>query len=112
MTLRDAKGMCEAISRPTMRFVPVKTGEQQAALMLAGTREGLTRRRTQISNAIRGYAAEFRMTAAQGLDQIEPLLARLAQDERMPELAREVFAFSRPGIRAVADRNCWRSRPG
>jgi transposase len=76
-----------------MRFVPVKTVEQQAALMLAGLREQMIARRTQISNTIRGYAAEFGITVAQGLNQIEPLLARLAQDESVPELARDLFAL-------------------
>jgi transposase len=90
---RDAEGLCEAMSRPTMQFVPVKTEEQQAALMLAGTRERLVARRTQVSNAIRGYAAEFGVTAAKGLDKIEPLLARIAQDESLPELARGLFAM-------------------
>lgn len=90
---RDAEGLCEAMSRPTMRFVPVKTAEQQAALVLAGLREQMIARRTQISNTIRGYAAEFGITVAQGLNQIEPLLARLAQDENVPELARDLFAL-------------------
>ena len=90
---RDAEGLCEAMSRPTMQFVAVKTEEQQAALMLAGMRERLVARRTQVSNAIRGYAAEFGVTAAKGLDKIEPLLARIAQDESLPELAREMFAM-------------------
>jgi transposase len=52
----DAEALCEAMSRPTMRFVPAKTAEQQAAQMLAGTRDRLIRRRTQLTNAIRGYA--------------------------------------------------------
>jgi transposase len=90
---RDAEALCEAMSRPTMRFVPVKTAEQQAALMLAGIRERLIARRTQLSNAIRGYAAEFGVTAAKGLDKIEPLLAQIAQDESLPALARELFAM-------------------
>jgi transposase len=90
---RDAEGLCEAMSRPTMQFVPVKTEEQQAALMLAGVRQQLIARRTQLSNAIRGYAAEFGLTAAKGLDKIEPLLARIAQDESLPALAREMFAI-------------------
>jgi transposase len=90
---RDAEGLCEAMSRPTMRFVPVKTAEQQAALMLAGIRERLIARRTQLSNAIRGYAAEFGITAAKGLDKIEPLLKQIAQDESVPTLARELFAM-------------------
>jgi transposase len=90
---RDAEGLCEAMSRPTMRFVPVKTAEQQAALMLAGQREQMVARRTQLGNMIRGYAAEFGVTEAKGLDKIEPLLARIAQDESVPALARELFAI-------------------
>jgi transposase len=88
----DAEAICEAMSRPTMRFVPVKTAEQQAALMLAGVRDQLVRRRTQLSNTIRGYAAEFGLVTAKGLDKIEPLLARIAADETLPALARELFA--------------------
>jgi transposase len=88
----DAEAICEAMSRPTMRFVAVKTTEQQAALMLAGRRDGLIRRRTQLSNTIRGYAAEFGLIAAKGLDKIEPLLTRIAAEEDLPELARELFA--------------------
>jgi len=90
---RDAEGLCEATGRPTMRFVPVKTAEQQAALMLAGVREQMITRRTQLSNAIRGYAAEFGITVAKGLDKIEPLLKQLAHDESVPALARESFAI-------------------
>jgi transposase len=89
---RDAEALCEAMSRPRMRFVPAKSVDQQAALMLAGIREALIARRTQISNAIRGYAAEFGLMAAKGLDKIEPLLARIAQDESLPALVRELFA--------------------
>ena len=59
----DAAGGCEAMSRPSMRFVPVKTAEQQAALMLAGVRESIVRERTQLTNMIRGYAAEFGVVA-------------------------------------------------
>jgi len=88
----DAEAICEAMSRPSMRFVPVKTAEQQAALMLAGTRDRLVRRRTQLSNAIRGYAAEFGLIAAKGLDKIEPLLARIASDATLPALAKDLFA--------------------
>ena len=50
-----------------MRFVPVKTAEQQAALMLVGLRDRLIRQRTQLANAIRGYAAEFGLVAAKGI---------------------------------------------
>jgi transposase len=63
----DAEALCEAMSRPTMRFVPAKSAEEQAALMLVGVRDRLIRNRTQLSNAIRGYAAEFGLTAAKGI---------------------------------------------
>jgi transposase len=89
---RDAEAICEAMSRPRMRFVPVKNAEQQAALMLAGVRDQLVARRTQLSNTIRGYAAEFGLIAARGLDKIEPLLARIAADPALPALAQELFA--------------------
>jgi transposase len=89
---RDAEAVCEAMSRPRMRFVPVKTTEQQAALMLVGIRDQLTARRTQLSNMIRGYAAEFGLVAAKGLDKIEPLLGRIAADTTVPALAKELFA--------------------
>jgi transposase len=88
----DAEALCEAMSRPTMRFVPVKTAEQQAGLMLVGMRDRLVRTRTQLTNAIRGYAAEFGLIAARGLDKIEPLLVRIAGEETLPRLARELFA--------------------
>lgn len=90
----DAEAICEAMSRPRMqeRFVPVKSTEQQAGLMLAGVRDQLIARRTQLSNTIRGYAAEFGLVAAKGLDKIEPLLARIVTDETVPELARTLFA--------------------
>jgi transposase len=88
----DAEGICEAMSRPRMTFVPVKTAEQQAALMLAGMRDQLIARRTQVSNTIRGYAAEFGLVAAKGLEKIAPLLARIARDATLPALARELFA--------------------
>jgi transposase len=90
----DAEAICEAMSRPRLQklFVAVKTSEQQAAQMMAGRREGLVRRRTQLTNTIRGYAAEFGHVAAKGLDKIDPLLARIAGDDAVPELARGLFA--------------------
>src|SRR5580692_12117411 len=89
----DAEAICEAMSRPTMRFVPVKTAEQQAALMLVGVRERLVSNRTQLSNVIRGYAAEFGITASKGLIRIEQLLERVATDDTLPTMTRELFAL-------------------
>lgn len=89
----DAEALCEAMSRPTMRFVTVKTADQQAALMLVGVRQRLLHNRTQLANAIRGFAMEFGVVAAKGMCRIEPLLERLAADGSLPELARELFAM-------------------
>jgi transposase len=81
------------MSRPTMRFVPVKTAEQQAALMMVGLRDRLIRNRTRLSNAIRGYAAEFGLTAAKGKAHLVSLLERIQADESLPIAARELFSF-------------------
>ena len=89
---RDAEAGCEAMSRPTMQFVPVKSAEAQAALMLMGVRDRMVRNRTKLTNAIRGHAAEFGLITAKGLAKIEPLLERIAADESLPALARDLFA--------------------
>jgi transposase len=88
----DAEALCEAMGRPTMRFVPVKTTEQQAALMMVGLRDRPIRNRTQLSNSIRGYAAEFGLTATKGKAHLVTLLDRIQADENVPILARELFA--------------------
>lgn len=89
----DVEALCEAMSRPTMRFVPVKTAEQQAALMLIGMRGRLVRNRTQLANAIRGNAAEFGLTVAKGMSRIAELLRQIAADDSLPALARDLFAL-------------------
>ena len=99
----DAAGLCEAMSRPTMRFVPVKSAEDQAALMLVGVRNRLVRNRTQLANSIRGYAAEFGLIAGKGLCRIEPLLTRIEADETLPFLARKLFAQMGHDYRALDD---------
>jgi len=89
----DAAAICEAMSRPKIRerFVAVKSAEQSAAQMLLGARDGLLHRRTQLSNIIRGHAAEFGLVTPKGLAHIKPLLERIAGDETVPELAKELF---------------------
>jgi transposase len=67
-----------------MRFVAPKTAEQQAALMLVSLRDRLVRSRTQLTNAIRGHAAEFGVIASRGLDKIDSLLALIVTDESIP----------------------------
>ena len=90
----DAEAVCEAMSRPKVqeRLVPIKSVEQSAAQMLLGVRESLVKRRTQLTNTIRGHAAEFGLVAAKGLDKIQPLLTRIAADDSLPALAKEMFA--------------------
>ena len=88
----DAEAICEAMSRPTMRFVPVKTAEQQAALTMLGVRDLLVKQRTMLINAIRGHAAEFGLTVAKGPKQVNELLQRLASEEGVPALAREMVS--------------------
>jgi transposase len=89
----DAAALCEAMSRPTMRFVPVKSVEQQAALMMITVRDRLVRNRTQLANAIRGHAAEFGLTTAKGMAYVDKLLNRIAAEPTLPELARRLFAM-------------------
>src|SRR6266849_1230861 len=62
----DAAAICEAMSRPGMRFVPIKSAEQQASLMVLRVRDLLVKQRTAVINAIRGHAAEFGVSAAKG----------------------------------------------
>lgn len=81
----DAEAICEAVSRPTMRFVPVKTAEQQSVLMLHRTRDLLVRQRTMLINSLRGQLAEFGLIAPQGVWRI-PELHALAQDASRTEL--------------------------
>ena len=84
----DAAAICEAVSRPSMRFVPVKTVEQQAALMLHRSRDLLIRQRTQLINALRAHLAELGLVAATGVDGLKSLLVivRDASEKRqLPE---------------------------
>jgi len=86
----DAAAICEAVTRPTMRFVAVKSAEQQSVLMLHRTRDLMVRQRTMLVNAIRAHLAEFGIVAAVGLPRVKELLAVIAneEDERLPPLAR------------------------
>src|ERR1700757_330254 len=87
----DAEAICEAVRRPTMRFVQVKSAEQQGGLMLHRTRDLLMRQRTQVINALRAHLAELGIVAAQGREGIKELLAIIANDAntQLPDNARE-----------------------
>jgi transposase len=89
----DAEAICEAVVRPTMRFVPGKTAEQQAAVLLHRGRERLVRQRTMLVNAFRAHLAEFGVIAPQGLRNVGKLIAiiRDEEDASLPTLARQVL---------------------
>jgi transposase len=86
----DAEAICEAVSRPNMRFVETKTAEQQSCLMLHRTRHLFIRQQTAVINAIRSQLAEFGVVAPVGRRGVDQLLAIVADpaDKRFPELAR------------------------
>jgi transposase len=99
----DAEAICEAVRRPTMRFVRVKTAEQQGQLMQHRTRDLLMRQRTQLINALRAHLAELGIVAAQGREGIQELLAIVAdrKDQRIPIDARASLMLLAAQLQAV-----------
>ena len=92
--MADAEAICEAIRRPTMRFVETKTPEQQSCLMLHRTRHLFIRQQTAVINAIRAHLAEFGIVAPVGRNGVEELLNVVADpsDKRVPDIARACLA--------------------
>src|SRR5262245_3063802 len=90
----DAEAICEAVRRPTMRFVETKTPEQQSCLMLHRTRHLVVRQLNAVTNALRAHLAEFGIVAPIGRRGVEELLAVIADtnDRRVPEVARACLA--------------------
>jgi transposase len=88
----DAEAICEAVTRPSMRFVPVKDSDQQAVLMMHRARNLLVRQRTMLINALRAHLAEFGIIAPQGLRHVDQLIAAIeAESTALPELARSIL---------------------
>jgi transposase len=88
----DAAAICEAVTRPSMRFVAIKSAEQQALLMLHRTRDLLVRQRTQLINAMRAHLAELGLVAAQGRDGLTSLIGIVRDEEsHIPDLARKAL---------------------
>ena len=88
----DAAAICEAVTRPSMRFVPVKTVDQQAVLMLHRGRALLVRQRTMLVNALRAHMAEFGFIAAKGLVHVEELVEAIEDDETpIPDFALSIL---------------------
>lgn len=86
----DAEAICEAMARPSMRFVPVKSEGEQAAAMLLSVRDLLIKQRTMLVNAIRGHAAEFGVIGAKGVARVTDVLVRAQGD--LPPLAWELLS--------------------
>ncbi len=99
----DAEAICEAVRRPTMRFVRIKSAEQQGQLMQHRTRDLLMRQRTQVINALRAHMAELGIVAAQGREGTKALLAIIADDgdERLPVDARASLIVLAPPSGAI-----------
>jgi transposase len=102
----DAEAICEAVTRPTMRFVPVKGEEQQGILVLHRTRELLIRQRTMLINALRGHLAEFGIVMRQGRAGVATLVTLVEHDEHdlIPEIARKALLAVVDQLRDAHDR--------
>jgi transposase len=99
----DAEAICEAVTRPNMRFVPTKTVEQQSGLMLHRARHLLIRQQTAVINSIRAYLAEFGIVVPVGRRGVEHLLDVVADtaERRLPEVARACLAALSSQLRAL-----------
>jgi transposase len=104
----DAAAICEAASRPDVKFVPVKTVEQQGILALHTARSLLVKQQTMLANAIRGLATEFGHVVPKGLHNLEPLVALVNDDEAMPAQGRQAVGelHKRFGELANAIQSC------
>ena len=89
----DAEAICEAVGRPNMRFVPVKTGEQQAVLSLHRARQGYVKTRTAQANQVRGLLAEFGIVIPQGIGHIAKRLPEILEDGEndLPGMMRQLL---------------------
>jgi len=100
----DAEAICEAALRPTMRFAPLKSREQQAVLMIHRTRDLLVRQRTMLINALRGHMSEFGIVVAQGRCNVGKLIDIVEDesDDRLPVLARQTLQTFVEQLRSAA----------
>src|SRR5262245_29077771 len=102
----DAEAIAEAVTRKTMRFVPVKSAEQQAMAVLVKSRALLVRQRTQASNALRAHLAEFGIIAGTGITKVAELIA-IARDESVSAFRRWL---GRPCARSLSRSRAWQGR--
>jgi len=97
----DAEACCEAVQRPGMRLVPVKSEQQQSMLMIHRARELLVRHRTAAVNALRGHLAEFGIVAGKGTAKAHDLMRLATDDERLPPMAQEALGHIVDQIRDI-----------
>ena len=100
----DAEAICEAVTRPSMRLVPVKSAERQSVLVLHRSRELLVRQRTMLVNAIRGHCAEFGLIAPLGVRSVPELIERVraADPIMLPEITRLTLTMLADQLDALA----------
>jgi len=100
----DAAAICEAVTRPTMRFVPIKTADQQGAGMILKTRDLLIRQRSQAANALRAHLSELGIVTAAGMASISKLIELIREegDDRIPDAARRALMAMAAQIEALA----------
>ena len=101
----DAEAICEAVGRPNMRFVPIKTGEQQAVLALHRARQGFVKARTAQANQIRGLLAEYGIIIPQGIGYIGKRLPEVLEDGEngLPGMFRQLLARLGDHLKELAD---------
>jgi len=90
------------VTRPSIRFVPIKNEEQQAVLVMHRSRDLLVRQRTQLINALRGHLSEFGLIEAQGPSHVRRLLESMQADSTVPQLARDTLALLASTLDAVS----------
>ena len=98
---RDAEAICEAVQRPNMRFVPVKTAEQQALLAVHRARSGYVKQRTSFANQIRGHLAEHGIVIPQGISHLSTRIPEILEDAEngLPPLFRHLLARLRDSLK-------------
>lgn len=99
----DAQAICEAVSRPTMRFVPIKTAERQSVLVLHRSRDLLVRQRTMLINAVRSHCAEFGLIAPQGALRLTDLVVQIrsADEACLPPIVKSAMLLMVAQVEAL-----------
>jgi transposase len=111
----DAAAICEAASRPDVKFVPAKNLEQQGILALHAARSLLVKQQTMLANAMRGLATEFGITVPKGMQKLDELMTLVDTDESIPKQAKQAITLTvskteRKSILSMGYGNTWPAR--